>query len=66
MMECVSWQSFMLTRHYISLLSSCKILMACLANKFFISIADILVLSPSDESLPNHSFFQLLSSYYPL
>lgn len=36
--------------------------MACLANKFFISIADILVLSPSDDSLPNHSIF----NYYQI
>lgn len=64
MMECDSKQSFMLTRHYISLLSSCKILMACLANKIF--IADILVLSPSDESLSNYSFFSTIINYYPL
>lgn len=58
MMECDSKQSFRLTRHYISLLSSCKILMACLANKFF--IADILVLSPSDEYQTIHFFSTII------
>lgn len=65
MRGCDSKWSVMLTRTYLYFLT--QQLMAFLADTFLNSTVDILVLSPSEESLLNHflNIFQLLSNQYP-